>query len=96
MSDRTEQEYLIRDAGGRGLRDGLPIPDGGDLILIQSDALPKNACRLGFDCEKPCPGITAVMISTATILLTVRIMAIGCRQCMPLWHDLAALVAWEA
>ena len=42
------------------------------------------------------PGITAVMISTATIRLMVRIMAIGCRQCMPLWQDLAVLVAWEA
>ena len=46
--DRTKQEYLGRDAGGRGLRDGLSIPDGGDLILIQSDALPEKRLQVGI------------------------------------------------
>src|SRR5208337_266568 len=46
--DRTKQEYLGRDAGGRRLRHGLSIPDGGDLILIQSDALPEKHLQVGI------------------------------------------------
>ena len=40
--DRTEQEHLGWRTGWQGLRDRLPVSDGGDLILAQSDVLPKK------------------------------------------------------
>ena len=46
--DRAKQESLGRDAGGHRFRHGLSIPDRGDLILIQPDALTGKHLQVGI------------------------------------------------
>ena len=44
--DRTKQQDLGRHAGRKSLRDRMSISDGGDLILSQSNVLPKESLKV--------------------------------------------------
>ena len=50
--DRAEQEDLGRRAGRQGLRDRLSASDGGDLILTQSEILPKECLQVRIRLSK--------------------------------------------
>ena len=50
--DRTKQQDFGRRAGGESRRDRLSAADGGDLILTQSDVLPKEGLQLRIGLRK--------------------------------------------
>ena len=50
--DRAKQQDLGRRAGREGLRDRLSTPDRGDLILAQSNVLPKECFQVRIRLRK--------------------------------------------